>query len=52
VKGTEGVDGWRPPPCRATVITSTRRVRMRHDAWVVGDEHVVIDWFGASEYAK
>ena len=24
-----------------------------HDAWVVGDEDVVvIDWFGASEYAK
>jgi hypothetical protein len=24
-----------------------------HDAWVVGDEAVVvIDWFGASEYAK
>jgi quercetin dioxygenase-like cupin family protein len=24
-----------------------------HDAWVVGDETVVlIDWFGASEYAK
>jgi len=24
-----------------------------HDAWVVGDEEVVvIDWFGASEYAK
>ena len=24
-----------------------------HDAWVVGDEPVtVIDWFGASEYAK
>ena len=24
-----------------------------HDAWVVGaDEVVVIDWFGASEYAK
>jgi quercetin dioxygenase-like cupin family protein len=24
-----------------------------HDAWVVGDEQVVvIDWFGASEYAK
>jgi hypothetical protein len=24
-----------------------------HDAWVVGDEDVVVvDWFGASEYAK
>ena len=24
-----------------------------HDAWVVGDEPVVVvDWFGASEYAK
>jgi quercetin dioxygenase-like cupin family protein len=24
-----------------------------HDAWVVGDETVVVvDWFGASEYAK
>lgn len=24
-----------------------------HDAWVVGDEEVVlVDWFGASEYAK
>ena len=24
-----------------------------HDAWVVGDEPaVVIDWFGASNYAK
>ena len=24
-----------------------------HDAWVVGDDEVVvIDWFGASEYAK
>ena len=24
-----------------------------HDAWVIGDEPVVIvDWFGASEYAK
>ena len=24
-----------------------------HDAWVLGDEQVVvIDWFGASEYAK
>jgi hypothetical protein len=24
-----------------------------HDAWVVGDEAVVVvDWFGASEYAK
>jgi hypothetical protein len=24
-----------------------------HDAWVVGDEPVkVIDWFGASDYAK
>jgi hypothetical protein len=24
-----------------------------HDAWVVGDENVVVvDWFGASEYAK
>ena len=24
-----------------------------HDAWVVGDEEVVIvDWFGASEYAR
>jgi hypothetical protein len=24
-----------------------------HDAWVVGeDEVVVIDWYGASEYAK
>ena len=24
---------------------------MSHDAWVVGDEPVV-DWFGASNYAK
>ena len=24
-----------------------------HDAWVIGDEPVVvIDWFGASDYAK
>jgi hypothetical protein len=24
-----------------------------HDAWVVGDEPaVVVDWFGASSYAK
>jgi quercetin dioxygenase-like cupin family protein len=24
-----------------------------HDAWVIGDEDVVVvDWFGASEYAK
>jgi len=24
-----------------------------HDAWVVGDEPaVVVDWFGASNYAK
>ena len=24
-----------------------------HDAWVVGEEDVVVvDWFGASEYAK
>jgi hypothetical protein len=24
-----------------------------HDAWVVGDEHVVVvDWWGASNYAK
>jgi hypothetical protein len=24
-----------------------------HDAWVLGDEPVVVvDWFGASEYAK
>jgi hypothetical protein len=24
-----------------------------HDAWVVGDEHVVtVDWFGASNYAR
>jgi hypothetical protein len=24
-----------------------------HDAWVVGDEQVVlVDWFGASQYAK
>jgi hypothetical protein len=24
-----------------------------HDAWVVGDEPVVVvDWFGASDYAK
>jgi quercetin dioxygenase-like cupin family protein len=24
-----------------------------HDAWVVGDEDVVVvDWFGATEYAK
>jgi len=24
-----------------------------HDAWVVGDEHaVVVDWYGASAYAK
>lgn len=24
-----------------------------HDAWVVGDEPVVVvDWYGASEYAK
>jgi hypothetical protein len=26
---------------------------MGHDAWVVGDEPVVVvDWYGASEYAK
>jgi hypothetical protein len=52
VKETEIVDAWRLPPRRATVITSTRRVTMRHDAWVVGDEDVVIDWFGASEYVQ
>ena len=23
-----------------------------HDAWVVGDEPVVVDWYGASDYAK
>jgi hypothetical protein len=23
-----------------------------HDAWVVGDEPVVVDWYGASNYAK
>ncbi len=23
-----------------------------HDAWVVGDEPVVVDWYSASNYAK
>ena len=23
-----------------------------HDAWVVGEPAVVVDWFGASTYAK
>ncbi len=23
-----------------------------HDAWVVGDEPVVVDWYDASNYAK
>jgi hypothetical protein len=51
-KETESLDSWRLPPRRATVITSTGRVTMRHDAWVVGGEDVVIDWFGPSEYVK
>jgi hypothetical protein len=28
-------------------------LRSGHDAWVVGDEPVVVvDWFGATDYAK
>jgi hypothetical protein len=23
-----------------------------HDAWVVGDEPAIVDWYGASNYAK
>ena len=29
------------------------RLPSGHDAWVVGDEEVVVvDWYGASEYAR
>ena len=34
-------------------ITEHRSFEAPDDAWVVGDEPVkVIDWFGASDYAK
>jgi hypothetical protein len=34
-------------------MSTSETTRSGHDAWVVGDEPVeVVDWWGASSYAK
>lgn len=34
------------------VASDVTALPANHDAWVVGDEPVVVDWSGTSNYAK
>ena len=44
---------WPTAPSSTRARATSPRCRTGHDAWVVGDEPVVVvDWWGASNYAK
>jgi hypothetical protein len=40
------------PACPSRSASDVTALPHGHDAWVVGDEPVVVDWWGASSYAK
>jgi hypothetical protein len=52
-KSFEQADETREFPNGQAQIVSIGSLPSGHDAWVVGDETVVVvDWYGASNYAK